>query len=57
MQEPLKYANDCNRLVGYLIDFYPWVLIEKNQMKLAYQVLNQYWKKEFPIDVYIDHLF
>ncbi|CAF4835582.1 unnamed protein product [Rotaria sp. Silwood1] len=55
MQEPLKYANDCNRLVGYLIDHYPWPSIDKYQIKQSCQNLYRYWKKEFQNDISIDH--
>ena len=33
MQEPLKYASDCIRLVGYIIDHAPWPSVDENKMK------------------------
>ncbi|CAF1328355.1 unnamed protein product [Rotaria sordida] len=56
MQEPLKYANDCNHLVGYLIDHYPWPSIDKYQIKQSCQNLNRHWKEEFQTDISVDHI-
>ncbi|CAF3681715.1 unnamed protein product [Rotaria sp. Silwood1] len=55
MQEPLKYANDCHRLAGCLIDHHPWPSIDESHIKQSCQNLNQYWKKEFQNDISIDH--
>ncbi|CAF1035005.1 unnamed protein product [Rotaria sordida] len=56
MQEPLKYANDCYHLVGYLIDHCPWPSTEKNQIKQSFQNLKRDWKREFQQNIWIDHL-
>ncbi len=56
MQEPFNYANDCNRLVGYFIDHYPSLSIEKKLKKQLYKDLKRFWKKEFQHDITTDHL-
>jgi hypothetical protein len=56
MQEPLNYAKDCNRFLGYIIDHDPHPSIGKKQIKKYYEDLNQYWKKEFQNDISMDHL-
>ena len=45
MQEPLNYANDCNNLVGDILDHKPWPSIEKCHIEQSYRDLNLYWKK------------
>ncbi len=57
MQEPLKYASDCHRLVGYVIDHAPWPSDEINQMKKSCENTNNNWKKEFDCDMKTDHLY
>jgi hypothetical protein len=56
MQEPLNYAEDCNRFVGYIIDHDSSSPIGKKQIKKSYKDLIQFWKKEFQNDLLTDHL-
>ena len=57
MQEPLKYAVDCTRLVGYLIDHAPWPSVDGKKMKDSCDDTAQVWKKEFQVDMSTDHLY
>jgi hypothetical protein len=57
MQEPLKYASDCIRLVGYLIDHTPWPSVDENEMKHSCDDTTKSWKKEFQSDMSTDHLY
>jgi hypothetical protein len=57
MQEPLKYAVDCTRLVGYLIDHTPWPSVDRKKMKDSCDDIAQAWKKEFEADMSTDHLY
>ncbi len=54
MQEPLNYAADCVRLVGYVIYHVPLPMIENNT---AYNQMNKIWKDEFKVDIMTDHLY
>ncbi|CAF4731189.1 unnamed protein product [Rotaria sp. Silwood1] len=36
MQEPLKYASDCIRLVGYVIDHAPWPSVDETRCPLNF---------------------
>ncbi|CAF1439208.1 unnamed protein product [Adineta steineri] len=56
MQEPLKYADDCNHLIGFVIDHVPWSSnVAENHIKESYEKLNEIWKIEFDRDMEIDH--
>jgi hypothetical protein len=57
MQEPLNYAADCIRLVGYVIYHNPWPMIEDETMKEARDQTDNVWKNEFQADLMTDHLF
>ena len=57
MQEPLKYAADCIRLVGYVIDHAPWPSVDGNEMKNSCDDTTNAWKKEFDTDMSTDHLY
>ena len=57
MQEPLKYASDCLRLVGYVIDHAPWPSVDANKMKGSCDDTVSSWKKEFQSDMQTDHLY
>ena len=57
MQEPLKYASDCIRLVGYIIDHAPWPSEDENKMKDSCDDTINAWKKEFQSDMSTDHLY
>jgi hypothetical protein len=57
MQEPLKYAADCTRLVGYLIDHAPWPSVDGKKMKDSCDGTTQAWKKEFQVEMSTDHLY
>jgi hypothetical protein len=57
MQEPLNYAADCIRLVGYVIYHNPWPMIEDETMKEARDQTDNVWKNEFQADIMTDHLF
>jgi hypothetical protein len=57
MQEPLNYAADCIRLVGYVIYHNPWPMIGGETMKKARDQTDNVWKKEFKADLMTDHLF
>jgi hypothetical protein len=57
MQEPLKYASDCIRLVGYIIDHAPWPSEDENKMKDSCDGTINAWKKEFQSDMSTDHLY
>ncbi|CAF3671234.1 unnamed protein product [Rotaria sp. Silwood1] len=56
MQEPLKYASDCIRLVGYVIDHAPWPSVDENKMNSSCENTEEAWKKEFDSDMMTDHL-
>jgi hypothetical protein len=56
MQEPLKYARDCRRFVGYVIDHIPCSLIETAEMMKLNKKINDIWKVEFKNDMTTDHL-
>ena len=57
MQDPLKYASDCIRLVGYVIDHAPWPSVDKEKMKNSCDDTLNAWKKEFQSDMSTDHLY
>ncbi|CAF4358827.1 unnamed protein product, partial [Rotaria sordida] len=57
MQEPLKYAADCLRFVGYIIFHAPWPIIEDKQMKKENDRKNNIWKEEFQSEISMDHLY
>ena len=57
MQEPVKYAADCQRLVSYLIDHLPWPSVDRNQMKESCQDTMKIWKDEFNVEMKTDHLY
>ncbi|CAF1181428.1 unnamed protein product [Rotaria magnacalcarata] len=57
MQEPLKYASDCIRLIGYVIDHTPWPSVDENKMKNSCNDTINAWKKEFESDMSTDHLY
>ena len=57
MQEPLKYAADCNSLVGYIIDHAPWPSVDENEMKGACDNTTKAWKDEFQNEMSTDHLY
>ncbi|CAF2574018.1 unnamed protein product [Rotaria sp. Silwood2] len=57
MQEPLNYAADCLRLVGYVIFHDPWPIIEDNNMKKSCDKIDDIWKEEFDNDITTDHLY
>ena len=57
MQEPLKYAADCIRLVGYVIYHDPWPMIEDKTMKNSCDRVDQIWKDEFQCNIDTDHLY
>lgn len=57
MQEPLKYASDCVRLVGYVVDHAPWPSVNKDSMKKSCDHTMNHWKQEFQSDMFTDHLY
>jgi len=57
MQEPVKYASDCIRLVGYVIDHAPWPSVDGNKRKNSCDNTINAWKKEFESDMSTDHLY
>ena len=57
MQEPLKYAMDCDRLVGYLIDHAPWPSANEKQMEKSFNDTQNVWKTEFESEMITDHLY
>jgi hypothetical protein len=57
MQEPIKYASDCIRLVGYVIDHAPWPSVDGNKRKNSCDNTINAWKKEFESDMSTDHLY
>jgi hypothetical protein len=57
MQEPLNYAADCVRLVGYVIYHSPWPMIKDDTMKKALSQSDNIWEDEFDVDIRTDHLF
>jgi hypothetical protein len=57
MQEPLNYAADCIRLVGYVIFHAPWPMMEDDTMKKSCDKTNDIWKQEFESDITTDHLY
>jgi hypothetical protein len=57
MQEPLNYAADCMRLVGYVIFHSPWPMIEDDTMKKTRKKTDDIWKQEFASDITTDHLY
>jgi len=57
MQEPLKYASDCIRFVGYVIDHAPWPSVDHNERKNSCNDTINAWKKEFQSDMSTDHLY
>ncbi|CAF0941090.1 unnamed protein product [Rotaria sordida] len=57
MQEPLKYAADCIRIVGYVIDHAPWSMIEDDVTKKTREQMEDIWKEEFEINIMTDHLY
>lgn len=57
MQEPLKYADDCQHLLGRLIDHVPWSSsITANQITESNMQMNEIWQKEFDRNMESDHL-
>jgi len=57
MQEPSKYADDCLRLVGYIIYHDPWPIVEDKNMKKSCDQVDQIWKDEFKCEIEMDHLY
>jgi hypothetical protein len=57
MQEPIKYASDCNRLVGHIIDHAPWPSVDEKQMKSSCDDTTKAWKNEFQSEMGTDHLY
>ncbi|CAF0951485.1 unnamed protein product [Adineta steineri] len=57
MQEPLKYASDCIRLVNYIIDHTPWISADGNITKSICDDIANIWKNEFDNDMETDHLY
>jgi hypothetical protein len=57
MQQPLNYADDCARLVGYLVDHVPWPSIDEKAMSSSCKDTAHAWKDEFQVDMSIDHLY
>ena len=57
MQQPINYASDCIRLVGYVIDHTPWPSVDHNQRKDSCEDTIKTWKDEFKTDMSIDHLY
>ena len=58
MQEPVKYADDCNCLIGFIMDHIPWPSTKtEDQITELYQKTNQIWKAEFDRDMERDHLY
>ena len=57
MQEPVKYIEDCQRLVGYVIVHAPWPIVEDQAMKEAHRKTDQIWKDEFASEIETDHLY
>jgi hypothetical protein len=57
MQEPIKYASDCIRLVGYVIDHAPWPSVNQNKMEDSCDDTTRSWKKEFQSEMSTDHLY
>ncbi|CAF4064257.1 unnamed protein product [Rotaria sordida] len=57
MQEPLKYAADCLRFVGYIIVHAPWPIIEDKKMKKESDRKDNIWKEEFQSEISTDHLY
>ena len=57
MQEPLNYAADCRRLVGEVIDHSPWPSVDQEKMKDSCDDTLSSWKREFNVDMSIDHLY
>ncbi len=55
MQEPLKYADDCLRLVGYVVYHDPWPIIEDKNMKKSCNQIDQIWNDEFKCEIEVDH--
>ncbi|CAF1202366.1 unnamed protein product [Rotaria sordida] len=57
MQEPLKYADDCNRLIGFIMNHVPWLSTKTtDQIIESYEKINEIWKTEFDRDMKTDHL-
>jgi hypothetical protein len=56
MQEPLNYACDCLRIVGYVIFHDPWPIIEDENINKSFDQIDKIWKDEFQSDINIDHL-
>ncbi|CAF0797512.1 unnamed protein product, partial [Rotaria sordida] len=56
MQEPTKYASDCLRLVGYIMDHTPRISVETDQIKKSWENTIDVWKREFGRDMAIDHI-
>ncbi|CAF3529452.1 unnamed protein product [Rotaria sp. Silwood1] len=57
MQEPLNYAADCVRLVGYVIFHDPWPIIDDSNMKKSCDKTDEIWTREFDSDITTDHLY
>ncbi len=57
MQEPIKYASDCIKLVGYVIDHSPWPSVDEKEMKNSCDDTTIAWKKEFQRKMRTDHLY
>jgi hypothetical protein len=57
MQEPLHYAADCLRLVGYLIIHDPQPIVEDEGMKNSSDQMDHIWKDEFQCDLDKDHFY
>ena len=57
MQEPLKYASDCVRLIGYVINHALSSPIGTDQMEEACEKTIDIWKQEFQRNMVTDHFY
>ena len=57
MQEPLKYADDCNRLMGFIMDHTPWSSGKTaNDTAQSRRRISEIWNVEFERSMETDHL-
>ena len=57
MQEPLKYADDCTRLMGFIMDHTPWPSGRTaNETAQSHRETNEIWNIEFERSMERDHL-
>ncbi|CAF1076920.1 unnamed protein product [Adineta ricciae] len=57
MQEPLKYADDCNRLVGFIMNHTPWSSTRTaNDIAQSRREISEIWNIEFERSMERDHL-